>query len=226
MPMLMHMVRLLRTLLALVVLTGLAAGPARADLGGNVTITLLAPGGLVVDSTPLSFSDLVGPGDGLKLAAGDGSNIGSFMLPQESIAFLGNSLRLRVAAGDVVGGALVTGYLGSGGSHARYEFGGLAIAGQKIVGLAFSDKDGYLDSGFSGLLSPASPSDYVRLIDAQRLSVDLDSLVFKDRGQGQSANYLELRIDLLTQPVPEPAGYALLIAGGLLLVWRLHRAAH
>jgi len=200
------------------------AAPARADIGGPVTISLLAPGGLLGDSTPIALSDLVSGGDGVKLEAGDSSNIGSFMLPLERISFAGDSLRLRVNAGAVLAdGSLVTGYLGSGGAAARYEFSGLSIAGRRIVGLAFSDKDGFLDSGFSGLLSPADPGSYVHLLHAQQLSVDLSDLVFKDRGNGQSNSYLELRIDLLTQPVPEPASSALLLAGGLLLVWRLRR---
>lgn len=218
--------RALRLTLGAALLAALSlAAPARADIGGPVTITLLAPGGLLGDSTPIELSDLVSGGDGPKLWPDTGTNIGSFMLPDESISFAGDSLRLRINAGAVLpDGSLVTGYLGSGGAAARYEFSGLSIAGRRIVGLAFSNKDGFLDSGFSGLLSPADPGSYVHLLNAQQLSVDLSGLVFKDRGSGQSNSYLELRIDLLTQPVPEPASSVLLLAGGLLLAWRLRRA--
>ena len=218
----MHLLstHLWRVLLATLLLAVLAAGPARADLNGSVTIALLAPGGVIGDPTPLSFADVVGPGDGDKLLPGDGSQIGGYMLPLERIAFAGNSLRLTIAVGGVQGGDQVTGYLGDASGHARYEFSGLSIIGRQIVGLALSDKDGFLDSGFSGLLSPASPSGYVHLLDAHRLSVDLDSLVFRDRGLGESLNHLDLRIDLLTQPVPEPARVVLLLAVLLVLLGR------
>ncbi len=190
------------------------AAPAHAALNNPVTLQLIAPGGTVADATPISELDLVDPSVGI--AAGDGSTIGgSWMLPGEFISFVGNTIRLHVAAGADNGGAgpLTTGFLGFGGSPARYDFSLLAIAGQTIVGVDVKSFDGFGDSGFSGVVSGTG----VTLTSPSSVRFNLDDLVFVNRGGGSSNSYGEFRIDLLTAPVPEPATWALL-AGGLLLL--------
>jgi len=202
----------------------LLGAPAQAAFSGDVTVSLLAPGGIVGNSTPISGSDVVGGADGLKLSPGDGSFIGGWMLPLDQISFSGNSIRMTIATGAELGnGDWVSGYLGAGGARARYDFSNLNIAGQQIVGLVLSDKDGFLDTGLSGLVSPASPSSYVTLINPHRLTVDLDTLIFRDRGTGSGEGHLDLRIDLVTVAVPELPAAGLLLAGGLLMGGLLRR---
>nr|WP_316643992.1 hypothetical protein [uncultured Roseateles sp.] len=209
---------------AALTLSSLLATPAQAAFSANVTISLLAPGGIVGDSTPISGSDVVSGADGLKLSTGDGSFIGGWMLSLEQISFSGNSIRMTIATGaELANGDWVTGYLGAGGAHARYSFSNLNITGQQIVGLVLSDKDGFLDTGFSGVFSPSDPSSYVKLLGAHQLTVDLDTLIFKDRGTGSSNGHVDLRIDLVTAAVPELPSASLLLAGGLLMGGLLRR---
>ncbi|MBT9456158.1 MAG: hypothetical protein IV092_02385 [Burkholderiaceae bacterium] len=209
---------------AALALTALLGTPAQAAFSADVTVSLLAPGGIVGDSTPLGGSDVVSGADGLKLSPGDGSFVGGWMLPLEQIGFSGNSIRMTLATGAELGnGDWVTGYLGAGGAHARLDFSNLNIAGQQIVGLVLSDRDGFLDTGFSGLVSPTDPSSYIKLLNAHQLTVDLDTLVFKDRGTGSSNGRVDLRIDLVTVAVPELPTGSLLLAGGLLMGGLLHR---
>ena len=95
-----------------------AAWPAHAVLTLPVAVTLSAPGGVVVDPTPI---DLASPATGFEgISAGDGSDIGSFMLPGETIFFSdsNDSIFLRVAAGDDNDGTLTTGILGLAGTPA------------------------------------------------------------------------------------------------------------
>jgi hypothetical protein len=197
---------------------------ARADLANDVSVTLWAPGGIIGDPTSLSATQTATLASGIK--AGDGGAIGSgWMLPGEQIVFAGNSIDIQLAAGaGDVGGPFTTGYLGSGGQHARYELDNLNITGQQIVGFAAYAFDGYTTSGFTGILAPASPASYVNLVDAHTLTVDLDTLIFTDRGNGGSNNFGDIRIDLLTTPVPEPASALLLLAGAGLLALRRRRA--
>ena len=183
--------------------------PALAALNNPVTVSLVAPGGDVSGSPPFTLSQSVDPLVGIEV--GDGSDIGGYLLAGEQIRFVDNGIRLHVAAGwqDGATGALSTGILGAGAEPARYEFSGLAIAGQTIVGFTLYAFDGYATSGFSGVLSGTVAS----LVSPTQLSFRLDDLRFIDRGNGSSNAFGEFRIDLLTQPVPEPAGWALLLAG-------------
>ena len=190
-------------------LTLMLTQPALAALNNPVTVSLVAPGGDVSGSPPFTLSQSVDPLVGI--GVGDGSDIGGYLLAGEQIRFVDNSIRLHVAAGwqDGSTGALSTGILGAGAEPARYEFSGLSIAGQTIVGFTLYAFDGYASSGFSGVLSGTSAS----LVSPSQLSFRLDDLRFIDRGNGSSNAFGEFRIDLLSQPVPEPAGWALLMAG-------------
>ena len=183
--------------------------PALAALSGPVAVSLVAPGGDVSGSPPFTLSQTVDPLVGIEV--GDGSDIGGYMLAGEQIRFVDSSIRLHVAAGwqDGATGALSTGILGAGADPARYELSGLAIAGQVIVGFTLYAFDGYATSGFSGVLSGT----FASLVSPTQLSFRLDELRFIDRGNGNSNAFGEFRIDLLSQPVPEPAGWALMLGG-------------
>lgn len=201
-----------RRLRPLALATGLAltlVQPAQAALSGPVSVSLIAPGGDMSGSPAFVLSQLVNPAVGIEV--GDGSDIGNYMLGGEEIRFVDNSIRLHVAAGwdDVDTGELSTGILGQGADTARYEFSDLAIAGQVIVGFNLYAFDGYATSGSSGVLSGTSAS----LLSSTQLSFGLDALRFVSRSNGTSNAYGEFRIDLLTQPVPEPASWALMLIG-------------
>jgi len=199
---------------------------ARADFQSNITVKLIAPGGVQGNAAPFSVSQLVSSASlTTGVQAGDGGAIGSgWMLAHEEVTFNGDSIHVRSYAGwdDLGSGgtSIMTGYLGSGSDHARYEFDGLSIAGKTIVGLTVYAFDNYATSGFSGLASPAAAS-LVHLIDANTVSIDLDSILFVNRGTGTSNSHADFRIDLTTRDngpgggggnnnLPEPASLALL----------------
>ena len=207
-------------------LLALSSMSARADFQSDITVKLIAPGGIQGDATPISVSQLVSSGSlTTGVQSGDGGAIGSgWMLASEEVTFNGDSIHVRSYAGwddlGSGGSSIMTGYLGSGGDHARYEFDGLSIAGKTLVGLTVYAFDGYATSGFSGLASPAAAS-LVHLIDADTISIDLDSILFVNRGSGTSTAHADFRIDLITQDsgggggggnnnLPEPATLALL----------------
>ncbi|WP_457418932.1 hypothetical protein [Roseateles sp. P5_E7] len=203
----------------------LASLSAHADFAADVTVTLIAPGGTTAGGpSPILLTQTVTVADlaGGVLAGnlGGTGDISGFMLDNERVSFSGNSILIRAAVGDVTGDVWTTGYLGAGGSAARYEISGLAITGQAITGFAVYAFDGYATSGFSGLLSPADPASLVQLAGAQTIRFNLDSLVFVQRPGGEADSYAEFRIDLLTTPVPEPASWLLLAAGLLPLLRR------
>jgi len=227
----------LRSVLSVMaVLAGIAlVESAHADLLNPVTVDLIAPGGLTTDgtpggtdSTPLNLTQTASLASGIKagnLDAADPGPIGGpsgYMLDDEQISFVGNSILLRIAAGEqTAGNQFFTGYLGAGGEHARYEFSNLAIAGQTITGFNVFGFDGYGDTGFEGAIGP-SPKSLVRLINPNTISFDLDTLEFKDRG-GPSYNFAEFRIDLITSAVPEPSGALMALSGLGLLALRRSR---
>ena len=191
-----------------IALVAVVSGSAHAALDSPVAVSLIAPGGLAVDPTPIDATDSIDPIVGV--AAGDASTIGStFMLPGESIQFVDNSILLHVAAGDVAGTDVITGYFGAGGAHARYEFGGLSVTGRAIIGVNVFAFDGFGDAGFSGVVSGIG----VSLVTPHSVSFNLDDLVLADRGNGASNAFGEFRIDLLTRAVPEPSTWAMLLLG-------------
>lgn len=206
----------------------LASWAAHADFSGDITVRLVAPGGLVLDTTPIDVSQTVAVADlasGVRAGnLGGSGDVSGFMLDNERVFFSGNSILLRAGAGDSTGGVLTTGYLGADGSPARYEISGLSIPGQTVVGFTAYAFDGFSTTGTTGLQSPASAGSLVQLVNAGTLSFDLSSIVFVDR-LGDAENYAEFRIDLLTTPVPEPAAWLLLAAGLPLLLRRLGRAS-
>ena len=188
--------------------------PAAAALVTPISVSLIAPGGFTngidpPDTAPLLFNQTVSYGSPITPAGGGA--IGGFMLADEQVALNGDSIRIRAAQGSESGG---TGYLGLGGAHARYELSGLAIAGSTITGFTLYTFDGYGTSGFSGALSGVGVT-FVDSADADTapdlLTFNLDDLLFVNRGGGNSLNFAEFRIDILSRldnppPPPPPNG--------------------
>lgn len=232
----MNLSNLMKTALApLAAATLASSNPAMAaGLSGNVTVTLTAPGGVTtdggatVDATPISLSDTVAVSPGsLEITAGNGTQIGARMrtsptpinstIPlyaataSEFIDFNGKSIYVRLLSGSVDAlGVNTTGYLGLGGSHARFEISGLNVPGEIITGLSYAIGDDFANSGSIGL-SPLPPASFIHLTSNTSLVFDLDQLTFANRELG--SNYAEFRLDLQTTPVPEPASLALVAAG-------------
>ncbi|WP_157275308.1 hypothetical protein [Pelomonas sp. Root1444] len=197
---------------------------AQADFAADITVRLVAPGGLAFDTTPIDLSQTVAFADlasGVRAAnLGGSGDVSDLMMNDERVFFSGNAIFIRAAAGDFTGGVSTTGYLGANGSPARYEISGLAITGQAITGFTAYAFDGFATSGFTGLQSPAAPASLVQLTSPGTLSFDLSSIFFVPRLGGQSGDYAEFRIDLMTTPVPEPATWLLLACGLLPLLLR------
>lgn len=218
-----NLVRQLRRLAAGLGVSLIFSGAAQAVLISSVNVTLNAPGGVIGNPAPITLNQVATLASGI--LAADGGPIGDFMLDGEFITFVGDSVHLQVAAGAQLGnGSYVTGYLGSGPTHATYLLNGLDIAGREIVGLSVTAFDAFASAGFIGLISSANATGAVHLLTPNSLSVDLDTLVFLDRGLGGSHNYADIRIDLISAPVPEPAT-ALLTLAGLGVVLLLRRLA-
>lgn len=182
--------------------------PALADFVPGVSVSLIAPGGYTDGTTiypdPISLVQGVDYGALNSITAANGGDIGSFMLPDEQISLSGESILIRAAQGeDALPGG--TGFLGSGASHARYEFSGLSITGRTITGFTLYAFDGY---GTTGLFSGVSSLPAVSLT-LDTLVFNLDDFDFVDRLGGLALNYAEFRIDILsradTQP-PDPNG--------------------
>ncbi len=187
-----------------------ATSTARAAISNPVSVTLSAPGGVVGDTTPLNLvNSPVNPATGIN--PGDGSAIGSFMLSTEFIHFSGNSILVDIASGDVNNlNQLITGYLGLNGAHAQYRFANLSVAGSTITGFTGS---------VTGLTSPTTLASFITLTSANSLTIDLDSLILAPvAGGGQSDALGVVTINLVTQPVPEPVSWALMLAGGACLL--------
>jgi hypothetical protein len=208
--------------------------PAFATLATPISVSLIAPGGITGNTTPFTLIEPVGYGSPIGLS-GSG-DISGFMLPGEQISLLGDSILIQADQGNDVGG---TGYLGNGTDHARYEFDGLGISGRTITGFNVYAFDGYGTSGFSGVTSGIGVSLFSMTVSGplDTLDFNLDDLLFVDRGNGQSGNYAQFRIDILSTPdtvpppvdVPEP-GSLMLVAAALLALrlvtprWTLGRA--
>jgi hypothetical protein len=196
-----------------------------ATLAQPITVTLSAPGGLtdgtsVTEPGPITESDPLAPD--ASLLPDDGSIIGDqFLLPAEFISLVGTEIRLRLAQGTTDGS---TGYVGAAGVPATLTFSGLAVAGQNIVGLTLGFHDGFGASGTVGIanLAALNASNWIRLTASDTVAVNLDTLRFLDRGNGESANFADIRIALQTAPVPEPETWALML-GGLLAAGLLRR---
>jgi hypothetical protein len=200
----------------------LLAGPALADLQDTIVVKLAAPAGIETDPTPFEFTQAAPLASGVVAANLGGSGaISDFMLDFESITFAGDAVLIRVGAGAESG--LNPGF----GDGARYEISGLAVPGFIITGFTVSAFDGYADSGATGLDDGLLPSSLVSInatFDTLSLTLD-NNLSFRDRGLGGSNNFAEFRIELLTQPIPEPASVALMLAGLLAVAVRVRALA-
>lgn len=197
-------------LLALSPLTAMAA-----SFSGPVTVALVAPGGLTTDGSTLSFGPIdlsQTMGASGSITPGDGGDVGGFLLPAESITLSDTSILIRVAQGASDGS---TGYLGAGGQHARYTFTGLDVAGMLITGLSYSVTDDFGAGSFSGLanLPVLTAANAIRLTSPSSLVLELDQIQFKDRGQGESNNFADFRIDLQITPIPEPQALVMALMG-------------
>lgn len=204
----------------------LAASFAQAEIFAQpITLTLNAPGGLwdgtsVTEPGPITESDVMSPET--SILPGDATAIGGqFLLSSEFISLVGTEIHIRVAQGASDGS---TGYLGAAGVPATYTFSGLAVPGKNIIGLTLGFADGFGASGTVGIanLSALNASNWIRLTANDTVAVNLDSLRFLDRGNGESNNFADIRIALQTAPVPEPESWALVL-GGLLAAGLLRR---
>lgn len=190
-----------------------AALPAQATLVDSVNVTLDAPGGIAGIGVPINVSQAAPLATGI--VPDPLTNIGSYMLTGEFIKFNSSLdqvlMHIGAGAGDSINNIpLTTGYLGSGGQHARYDFTGLGVSGATITG--------YQLVSVSGLLSPTLASDYIQLTSPSSLSIYLDNLVFAPNALGDSFAGADLTIKLLSSPVvvgtvPEPATLALVLVG-------------
>lgn len=191
------------------------AGLAQAASFSNaVDVSLLAPGGttdgVTLNATPLALQQSVSPSG--QILPGDGTDIGGFMLPLESVTLSGTSILVSIAQGASNG---TTGYLGAGSQHASYVFDNLNVAGSVITGVTYTPFDNFGASGFVGVsnLATLSSHNFIRLASSHSVVMDLDEIQFADRGQGDSNNFANFRINVQTAPVPEPAVSALVLAG-------------
>jgi MYXO-CTERM domain-containing protein len=193
-----------------------AMGAAQAtSLSKPIAVSLIAPGGITSDGTtvtpdPLNLQQSLAVGG--HITPGDGGDIGGFMLPAESISTSDTSILVRVAEGASNG---TTGYLGAGGQHARYQFDGVDIAGLTITGLTFSATDNFGAGSFVGVsnLPALTAANAIRLVSPSSIVLELDQIHFVNRGKGEANNFADFRIDLVTQPVPEPSTSALALVG-------------
>lgn len=204
----------------------LLALSAQATLVTPISVNLIAPGGFTDGTTTdTNFISLFQPLTYLvpiiPTVFGGATPIGDFMLPGERIALDNDSILLHIGQGSSTGG---TGYLGLGADHARYEFSGLSIAGSTITGCSLALGDGYplLSTGFQGQSSDVTMGciDTDRIGGVDTLFFNLDDLTFKDRLNGQSGNFAEFRVTILSTPnvtppndVPEPSTLVLAAAG-------------
>ncbi|MBV8037267.1 PEP-CTERM sorting domain-containing protein [Roseateles sp.] len=216
----------------------LCSQSAHAAFASDITLRLIAPGGInngsTIDPTPVSAQQTVALADLVNgVHAADGGAIGSgWMLDGEKVFFEEDSIKLRIGVGnDTTGGVYTTGYLGLGVSnHALYQFDGLSIVGKTIVGVSLYAWDGFgtTDAGSgSGLGNPAVLGSLAHFIDSDTVTFDLDTLEIAQRIAGSSNNFAEFRIQLITRDngtggpggpgndLPEPATLALFAVAAL-----------
>ncbi|WP_326543045.1 PEP-CTERM sorting domain-containing protein [Pseudorhodoferax sp.] len=184
-------------------LLGLAGWSQAAGLvGDEVQITLDAPTGISGDPMPVNLVDLATVASpGLESSAGDGSNVGSFMLPGEFIDFDAYTITVRIGTGAVDTRGQFPGY----GADAVYLFESLDIAGEIIIGASIT-----ANSGFSNFNAA-----WLQMLGPDALSLALDTMLFSP-GLPDAQTFGELTITLLTRVdennhVPEPG--SLLLAG-------------
>ena len=175
----------------------LAGQAAHASLiGQSVTVTLTDGGSLFHD-------DIVTVGTGVELAPGDGSDIGTVLLPSERIDIGATSILLTLEEGVPGGG---TGYP----SGTAYAFTNLAFFGQATA--------------ITGVSLTASNITGISLGDlsftATSLRVPIDVLRIGDI-PGVDTGTLE--IDLTFAAVPEPQTAVLASLGLVALAWRVRR---
>lgn len=191
-----------------------------ASFSDPVAVSLLAPGGTTdgvnISTDPLSRQQDLTPASPILPSENPANQIGNFMLPLESITLSGTSILVSIAQGASNG---TTGYLGTAGQHASYVFDNLNVAGSVITGVTFTAYDGFGNSGFVGVsnLPTLTSNNFIRLGSSHSVVMDIDELQFVNRGQGESNNFANFRIDVQTAPVPEPAVSALALAGLLAL---------
>lgn len=182
--------------------------------GDSVKVTLSSPNGIFGGpADPISLTDIKTVGAGAEIAVGDGSNIGGFMLPGESIDAVGYDIKLRIAAGlPNDQGDLIPGYA----AGAIYLFEDLDIVGEVIVGASITFESGFanFDSGWLTFLGPHS------------VSLNIADMIINLNG-AQSQSFGDITITLQTRPgdpnpAPEPG--ALVLA--LLALGIAGRAAH
>lgn len=199
-------------------------GAHAANFSGTINVSLIAPGGITDGTTvtpdPLNLTQpLATPGGSITPAGG--GDVGGFMLSGESIKLNGTSVIVRAAEGASNG---TTGYLGAGGQHARYEFSGLNVTGQLITSLSYTltDTAGPLIAGslggigsFVGVDNAAAlgSAQFVKLLSPTSFELDLDQIHFKDRGKGESGNFVDISISFALAPVPEPGSAGLALTG-------------
>lgn len=182
----------------------LAGAPAQASLvGDTVTVQLVSPNGLLSDAAPLNLSDspvVVNPD--AEISAGDGSNVGNFMITgataaganlPEFIDLRDFSIFIRLLSGDQLpnDGPLVTGYA----AGAKYIFSGLDIAGETIIGVTATASSGI--SVFSPL--------WATLDNPNQVSLALDLFQFAASTSGSA--FGDVTLSLQTRrgdPDPDP----------------------
>lgn len=204
----------------------LPLGSQAADFAGKVTVSLLAPGGVQGGDPTVALTSTVTIGPDVEISAGNGTNVGDFMLAGASpiptshpayadlgefIDVVGRDVYVRVLQGASDGS---TGYLGAGGQHARYEFSGLNIPGEAITSLSYTAGDDFTSAGPAGLSNLGTlPSTFIHLTSANGFVIELDDLRFFDRGNGSANNHADFKVSFQTTPVPEPSTWAMGLAG-------------
>lgn len=198
--------------MGLAALVCVVAGQVQAAglTGDQVKLTLSSPGGIAGDPTPVSLMDMATVGAGNEIAAGDGSNIGGFMLPGEFINLGAYTIQLRIGTGAVNGqGQQYPGFA----NGAAYLFEDLDITGEVIVGASITANSGF--SNFS--------AGWLSLLGPNGVSLNIGDMLFTG-GQSDSNTFGLITITLQTRPgdpgnnVPEPGG--LLLALMALGAWR------